>query len=148
MDDVTHLPASEPPEPDPRDDAPQALGPLVACVVEDHDVLRDWVVGHLEAEGYVVSAAVATIADGWDVITRERPRLAVIDNHLPDGSGLDLCERLSRECPEVRLVLHTGAIAPADARRVEESGVHAVVLKSLRGNGLVQAIRGDEMTAS
>lgn len=120
--------------PDPPD-------PLLACVVEDHDVLRQWVVDRLEAEGYVVSAAVATIEDGWEAITRVRPRLAVIDNQLPDGSGIELCRQLSRECPEVRLVLHTGAITPADARSAEESGIGAVVLKNLRGDGLLEAIR-------
>jgi two-component system response regulator DevR len=109
--------------------------------VEDHDLLRNWIVGRLEAEGHVVSAAVATVADGWDAITRQRPGVAVIDNQLPDGSGIELCGRLSRECPEVRLVLHTGAITADDARSAAASGVGAVVLKSLRGNDLLQAVR-------
>lgn len=141
MDGVTRPEVSGPPTTESPDDAQHAGVPLRACVVEDHDVLREWVVGCLEAEGYVVSAAVATIADGWEAITRERPGLAVIDNQLPDGSGIELCGRLSRECPEVRLVLHTGAISADDARTAEESGVGAVVLKNLRGNGLLQAIR-------
>jgi response regulator of citrate/malate metabolism len=38
----------------------------------------------------------------------------VIDNHLPDGTGIDLCRTLTAQTPSVRLLIHSGTISDAE----------------------------------
>lgn len=115
---------------------------MTLCIVDDHVALRDQLVSLLARTGYEVLAAVGTVEHGLVAITRFRPAVAVIDNQLPDGLGIDLCRVLAVETPEVRLVFHTGILGPDTARAALDAGAHAVVAKSVRATGLLEAIGG------
>jgi len=115
--------------------------PRTAVVVDDHEVVRDFVVTLLQEEGFTVTAAVGTLGEGYDAIIRERPLVAIIDRLMPDGDGADLCARVRQVAPELKLVLHTGALLPMEERRDLASGADAVVLKSVRCVELISTVR-------
>lgn len=50
---------------------------------------------------------VTCIADAHAALVQYEPDLALIDLALPDGSGLEIIERLSRECPKCYIVVIT-----------------------------------------
>ncbi|MFO1063415.1 MAG: response regulator [Pirellulales bacterium] len=64
--------------------------PRRVLVVEDEDFERDLLVRRLELLGLQVAQA-ASISEARSELTRERFDLAIMDAHLPDGSGLELC---------------------------------------------------------
>ena len=125
-----HPPASTPPQP-----------PLRACIVDEHDIVRDWLTGRLESLGFEVCATSATIAEGVAAILDLLPDLAVVDNRLPDGRGIDLCREVSAAAPQVALILHTGMVSATEESMAHEAGVTRVALKSIRGDDLMAAIR-------
>jgi len=110
------------------------------CLVEDHVVLRDELVNLLVGAGADVLAAVGTVDEGHRVVTAHLPDVAVIDNHLPDGRGIDLCRRLRQAAPEVTLLLHSATLTSADEQEALEAGAAAVVAKAIRGDRLLHAI--------
>jgi DNA-binding NarL/FixJ family response regulator len=113
---------------------------LQACIVDDHDVVRDWLTERLESLGFEVCASSATIAEGVATILDRLPDLAVVDNRLPDGRGIDLCREVSASAPQVALILHTGMISPTEERQAREAGVGRIALKSIQGEDLMAAI--------
>jgi DNA-binding NarL/FixJ family response regulator len=113
---------------------------LRACVVDDHAVVRDWLVRNLEAEGIDVCASCETLEEGVAAILTHRPDLAVVDNRLPDGRGIDLCRRVFTEAPDIALVLHTGMISPLEESQAYQAGVTRIVLKSIQGEDLLTAV--------
>lgn len=115
---------------------------MTVCIVDDHVALRDQLVLLVIRAGHQIQAAVGSFDEGLDAITSHRPDVAVIDNQLPDGLGVDLCRVLTAEVPEVRLVLHTGILGPDTERDARAAGASAVVAKSVRGVDLLDAIRG------
>jgi len=62
-------------------------------LVEDEPQARQLLHAALTGAGYRVFLA-EKLAMGWNLFTAEKPSLVVIDIGLPDGSGLDLCEKI------------------------------------------------------
>jgi CheY-like chemotaxis protein len=113
---------------------------LRACIVDDHAAVRTWLTRKLEGLGIEVCGASETLADGVREITAQRPHLAVIDNRLPDGRGIDLCRQISAAEPGVTLILHTGMISPVEETQAYEAGVARIALKSIQGDDLLAAV--------
>ena len=128
------VPVSDPPAPPPR-----------ICLVDDHEVLRHQVGLMLGRVGFDVVASVGSCEEGFAAVTSLAPFAAVIDQQLPDGRGVDLCRRLSISIPSVRLVVHTGHVAPGLREEAEAAGAWAVIGKSIRGVELIAALRADPM---
>ena len=131
-----------PPTPSPSTSpiAPPIDPPITVCVIEDHALLRDALVRLLSDEGFVVVAAVDTVRDGERAISVQPPDVAVVDQQLPDGLGLDLCRNLSRTNPDVTFLLYTAVASEQLAQQADEAGVSAVIPKGVRPDALLSAI--------
>jgi DNA-binding response OmpR family regulator len=115
-------------------------GPVRACIVEDHAAVRQWLTTKLEALGIEVCAVAETLADGVAAILHHRPDLAVVDNRLPDGRGIELCRTVSAAGHDVTLILHTGMISPLEESLAYDAGVTRIALKSIQGEDLLAAV--------
>lgn len=111
-------------------------------VVEDDADLRAHIVRHLRQ-----GLPDATIEDAPDLdharrmLERTRYTHVLSDNHLPDGEGLDLLARLSREHPETARILMTGfADLEVATRAINQGHVHALLEKPVHDQVLVGAI--------
>jgi len=113
---------------------------LRACLVNDHPTVREWLTGKLDGLGIDVCAVSDTLAGGLEVIFTHQPDLAVIDNRLPDGRGIDLCRKVRGALPGLGLILHTGVISPLEEQQAYDSGVSRIALKSIHGDDLVAAV--------
>lgn len=116
-------------------------GVLRACIVDDHTAVRQWLARRLDTLGIEVCAVSETLVDGVRSILAHRPDLAVVDNRLPDGRGIDLCRAVSDSMPGVELILHTGVMSPLEESQAFEAGVCRVALKSIQGDDLMTALR-------
>lgn len=80
-------------------------------VVDDHPAVRAGLRFMLATEpGIEVVAAVATAAEAYEQVERQRPDLAIVDYHLPGEDGLSLCYRL-KSLPAPPRVLILSAFA-------------------------------------
>lgn len=113
---------------------------LRACIVDDHAVVREWLARKLEGLGFEVCVTSGTLQEGVAAILAERPDLAVVDNRLPDGRGIDLCREVSQVMPGIALILHTGMISPLEESQAYQAGVARIALKSIQGDELIAAV--------
>lgn len=75
------------------------------------------------------------------LIDRHRPDLVVSDIEMPGLTGLELAEWLTREHPEIRVVILTTFARPGYLRRALEAGVAGYLLKDTPAEKLADAIR-------
>ena len=87
--------------------------PLVVALVEDDRLLREEIVIHLEANGFIVHA-VNSAAALDDVMAREAIDLYVLDLNLPGENGLSLSRRLRQSLPTTGIVIMTARVALQD----------------------------------
>ena len=131
--------------PDEREDRTEPGTVIVdhrtrVVLVEDHPAVREQLTAVLRTAGLDVIAAVGDLLGGLEAVRRMRPDVVVVDNRLPDGRGVELCEMLAREVPESALIVHSGAVTGPEIRHALAIGVRAVVPKSLRGRELLDAV--------
>jgi DNA-binding NarL/FixJ family response regulator len=110
-------------------------------LVDDHEGLRTQLASLLTASGLDVVGTAGTVREGLEAVTAFHPDVAVVDNQLPDGRGIDLCQRLRMTVPDVALLLHSGVVTDDDHLLAFEAGVAAVIPKSISARPLLEAIR-------
>jgi len=104
-------------------------------LVEDDPVLSTFLADNLSADGYEPVVA-ETLRDGLRELEFRRPDLAIVDLGLPDGSGLELIERVrtadgiaSRLDPTVPLIVLSARAGDLDRVRAFERGADDFVPK-------------------
>jgi DNA-binding response OmpR family regulator len=97
-------------------------------IVEDDEALGRILARVLGREGFRVIMG-TSMAHALELARSRAPDLALIDLHLPDGSGLELGGTLRAERSALPLVLMTAfPLTPAERRRLE-AGFHRVLSK-------------------
>lgn len=112
--------------------------PLVA-VVDDDDAVRDSLQFLLETAGCCV-AAYHSAAQFLDQATLGDLTCLVLDQHMPDQTGLQLVSRLRRQGVNLPIALITGSSSPDLIRLARQLGVAQVLEKPLNDDVLLDFI--------
>jgi DNA-binding NarL/FixJ family response regulator len=116
--------------------------PTRVFLVDDHEVVRTGLRELLELTGeFSVVGEAATAYDAVRRITATRPQVAVLDVRLPDGNGIEVCRDVRSALPDLGCLMLTSF---ADDEALFDSimaGAAGYVLKQVRGNDLVDAVR-------
>lgn len=99
-------------------------------LVEDHTLVRQ-LLAHVVRDDLQLELAgdVTTVAEGAEVLAREKPDLAIIDWMLPDGRGFDLIRSLGPQLPRTRWLVMSSNEQGHLVREAVSLGVHGFVLK-------------------
>ena len=111
-------------------------------LVDDHEIVRRGLVELIDGERDLeVVGESGTIRGTLARIAATRPDVAVLDVRLPDGSGIDLCRVIRSEYPELHCLILTAYDDDQASYAAVIAGASGYVLKDIRGQGLIDAIR-------
>jgi CheY-like chemotaxis protein len=115
------------------------MPPLRVLVVDDHEGFRAVARALLERDGLLVVAEVADGSTALEATPRLAPDLVLLDVHLPDLDGFEVCKRLAA-LPYPPVVVLTSSRPISDLRRqIAESPAAGFVPKDgLSGAALVE----------
>ncbi|MCA9187011.1 MAG: response regulator [Pirellulaceae bacterium] len=119
-----------------------SLVPHVVLIVDDEPHQTEVLSERLSRQGFKTVTA-ANGAEAEQMLQQYRPHLIVLDIHLPDVSGLDLCQRWSDapETCEIPIVIVSGSDAPDTIRRCRSAGCRYFVRKPYDPNALLTLMR-------
>lgn len=111
-------------------------------LVDDHELVRRGLSDliSLEKDLEVVGEA-GSVAEALRRIPATRPDVAVLDVRLPDGTGVDICRDMRSEFPELKALMLTSYADDEALFEAIMAGASGYVLKDIRGNDLLDAIR-------
>ena len=109
----------------------------VLCV-DDHRDTSEMLQMLLAEEDYQVHTA-ATVEEACDMAQKTRYDLYVLDKRLPDGTGVELCEKLLKISPTVPCTFYTGDAYEIHRREAIAAGAAAFVAKP-DIEGLINAV--------
>lgn len=120
----------------------QPAEPIRVFLLDDHEVVRRGLADllALETDMEVVGEA-GSKADALLRIPAARPDVAVLDVRLPDGSGVEVCREIRSQLPDVLCLMLTSYADDEALFDAIMAGASGYVLKEIRGNDLVDAIR-------
>ena len=111
-------------------------------LVDDHEIVRRGLADLIRAEADLeVVGEAATKRQAVARVAATRPDVAVLDLRLPDGSGVDACRDIRSRDSGVRCLILTAFDDDEAARAAVRAGASGYVLKDIRGDRLVEAIR-------
>ena len=116
--------------------------PIRIIIVDDHEMVRKGLRAFLDLEkGLLIVGEAGTIAEAVALVERLHPQMVLLDVKLPDTSGMEACQRLLGVAPQLRILVLTSYAEDATVVAAVQSGAHGYVLKDVRTDDLVRAIR-------
>nr|WP_141781736.1 response regulator transcription factor [Nocardioides albertanoniae] len=111
-------------------------------LLDDHEVVRQGLTTLLDShDDITVVGQGGTTAQAREDIDRLRPDVCVLDARLPDGSGIEVCREVRAAYPEMLALILTSYDDDEALFSAIMAGAKGYVLKDIRGNDLVEAIR-------
>lgn len=114
---------------------------ISVMVVDDHEVVRRGVAEVIDrADGLRVVAEAGSVAEAKRRLPLVVPQVIVVDLQLPDGTGIDVIEAI-RDDPGCSAMVLTSFEDPDALHAAAQAGAKAFLLKTVRGDDIVEAIR-------
>ena len=107
--------------------------------IEDHEDTRELVTLLLNQKSYEVVTG-ATIESGIALAVAEKFDLYLLDSWLPDGSGLDLCQRIREFDQTTPILFYSAAAYAADHEMALRSGAQAYLTKPSQPSELCRMV--------
>ncbi|WP_392545352.1 response regulator [Oryzobacter telluris] len=117
------------------------MDPVRVFLLDDHDVVREGLRFLLERHDIEVVGEAATAAEAVARIPALRPDVAVLDARLSDGSGIEVCRAIRSVDPSIKALILTSYDDDDALFAAIMAGASGYVLKDIRSNDLVGAIR-------
>lgn len=111
-------------------------------LLDDHEVVRRGIADLLSLEDDMeVVGEAGTAADALHRIPAARPDVAVLDVRLPDGTGIEVCRDARSVLPDLKCLMLTSYSDDEALFDAIMAGASGYVLKDIKGNDLVDAVR-------
>jgi DNA-binding response OmpR family regulator len=107
--------------------------------IEDHEDTRELVTLLLNQRSYEVVTG-ATIESGIALALAQEFDLYLLDSWLPDGSGLDLCQRIREFDKTTPILFYSAAAYASDHEKAMRSGAQAYLIKPSQPSELCRMV--------
>ncbi|AWI30021.1 response regulator transcription factor [Streptomyces sp. ICN441] len=117
-------------------------GHITVFLVDDHEVVRRGVYELLSAEeGIEVVGQAGTAAEALVRIPALTPDVAILEVHLPDGSGVEVCREIRSRNEDISCLMLTSHADDEALFDAITAGASGYALKTIRGAELLTAVR-------
>ena len=115
---------------------------LRVFLVDDHVVVREGLKALVNAQpGMEVIGEAGDGQSACEQISRKMPDVVVLDVSMPGMSGAEAAERLTQQCPQVKVLALTVHEDKGYLRQLLEAGAAGYILKRAAAEELIRAIR-------
>jgi two-component system sensor histidine kinase/response regulator len=114
--------------------------PSLILIIDDEEPIRDGCLQVLEKSGYAVLAA-ADGSEGIRIAREAKPDIALIDLKMPQLSGMEVIEILSRDLPDMVLIVITGYATIVSAVEAVQKGTFDYLPKPFSPDRLRLAVQ-------
>ena len=118
------------------------MKPIRVLIADDHALVRAGIRALVERiEGVVVVGEAGTGSEALKFVEELKPNLILLDITMPDGGGFDVLEQVTKQFPEIRVIVLTVHEAGEYAIRALREGAAGFLPKSAASTELEQAVQ-------
>ncbi|MCW2945622.1 MAG: DNA-binding response regulator [Actinoallomurus sp.] len=115
--------------------------PIGVAVVDDHPIWRDGMAEKLTAAGFTVTGTAGDGAQALRLVRATRPRVVLLDLHLPDLPGAEVTRRLLAADASIRVLVLSASGERQDVLDAVGAGATGYLVKSARLDEVLAAVR-------
>lgn len=108
-------------------------------IVDDEVDICYFLKRNLDRKDYTASF-VNTLKEAKKIVETQWPNIVLLDNHLPDGLGLDFAEEVKSNYPNIKIVMITAHDTPKDRTNANLNGVDLFLSKPFMMKEVLSAI--------
>jgi two-component system response regulator PilR (NtrC family) len=112
--------------------------PAILCIDDDLDTC-ELLAFTLARSGYQVKKA-HTVEEALRKAQQEQFALYSIDRHLPDGSGVDLCQHIRQFDPHTPIIFFSAEAFPEEIQNALKAGAQAYLVKPTDPDELTKTV--------
>jgi DNA-binding NarL/FixJ family response regulator len=117
------------------------MGKLRLVLVDDHEVVRLGLKTLLERHPqFEVVGEAGNAKEAIDLVGKIQPDVVLMDIRLPGTSGIEACETIIQNNPEVKVIMLTSYAEDEMLFSAIRAGASGYVLKQIGGDDLIKAI--------
>jgi two-component system, NarL family, response regulator DevR len=109
-------------------------------IVDDHDIVRKGIVALIQSDQKYNVYEASTLNEIELILNRQDINLILLDYRLKDISGADICRRVKKNYPKIKVVIFTAFSEKEVFNDCITSGVDGIILKSTESNIIFEAI--------
>lgn len=111
-------------------------------IADDHALVRAGIRALVERiEGVTVVGEAGSGSEAMEKVSQLNPDLLLLDLTMPEGGGFVVLDHVTRQCPDVRVIVLTVHEASEYARQAMREGAAGFLPKSAASNELEKAIQ-------
>lgn len=108
-------------------------------IVDDEPDICYFLSNSLSKRGFITSSS-NNLTDAEKKIKADLPGILLLDNHLPDGKGVDFVRKICAEYPELRIIMITAHDSPQDRAKAYTNGSSFFLAKPFTISAVNQVI--------
>jgi two-component system, NarL family, response regulator DevR len=122
--------------------APAETNPIRVLLIDDSPIIRLGLRSALEDYADITIVAEAgSAADGLAAVAKYKPDVVLLDLHLPDKSGLQVCRELLKLRPQTKVLVLTSSSNERNVQEALSAGARGYLLKDNDGAALASGLR-------
>jgi two-component system response regulator DevR len=116
--------------------------PIRVLLIDDSPIIRLGLRSALEDyTDITIVAEAGSAADGLAAVAKHKPDVVLLDLHLPDKSGLQVCRELLKARPQTKVLVLTSSSNERNVQEALSAGARGYLLKDNDGAALASALR-------
>jgi two-component system, OmpR family, response regulator len=116
------------------------MADTIKVLIVDDELDICYLLSSLLKQRNFVTGFVNTIADAVNALQTNTPDILFLDNHLPDGFGLDFIPHIKKNFPKVKVIMITAHDGAVERKKAHDGGVDLFVAKPLNRKLINDAI--------
>lgn len=110
-------------------------------IVDDHEVVRLGLKALLEQHPHFeVVAEAGNAKEAMEQVERWLPDVVLMDIRLPGASGIEVCEKITNNYPEIKVIILTSYAEDEMLFSAIRSGASGYILKQISSEDLIKAV--------
>ena len=114
--------------------------PSNVLVIDDNELTRSLLLLILRGAKYNVVGSAENVARGLAMAKSLRPDIILLDNHMPDGDGVDCIKTLRRELPKSIILMITTNSDQGVIDKAMANGANGFVIKPFNTQSVLGTI--------
>ena len=91
-------------------------------IVDDEEDICYFLSRNLSKRGFLTSSSYS-LADAQKQLASIRPDILLLDNHLPDGRGIDFVSKINYKYPDLKIIMITAHDTAEDRSKAYSNGI-------------------------